>query len=63
MIGLLDLDNHSVALIDKNGQMQPGFPLPGTTKFTLSDLFEEHAATLVVANHQKVYACKLKVSF
>ena len=63
MIGVLDHADNRVALIDQKGRMQAGFPLPGSTTFSLTDLFEENGTTLVVANNRKVYACKLKFLF
>ncbi len=60
-IGTLDLQNGSISLYDAKGQIQKGFPLAGTSKFQVIDLFKENSNTLVVANKNTIYTCKLMI--
>lgn len=61
MIGFLEVENGSILLFDAKGQLQNGFPLAGTSKFTMVDLFGENGNTLVVANRDKICAYKIKI--
>jgi hypothetical protein len=60
-IGLLELENGSISLLNARGEVQNGFPLAGTSTFEVVDLFGENGNTLVVANNNKIYAYKLKL--
>ncbi|MCH2020846.1 MAG: DUF3352 domain-containing protein [Saprospiraceae bacterium] len=60
LIGLVDRENGNISLLNSNGEVQKGFPLPGTSRFTIVDLFSENSNTLIVANNNKLYAYKLK---
>lgn len=59
-IGYWDREQGSIGLLDAKGQQQRGFPLAGTSRFAVVDLFNEQGNTLVVANGNRVYTYKLK---
>ena len=59
-IGYWDRATGSIGLLDATGQLQRGFPLAGTSRFAVVDLFNEQGNTLVVANGNRVYTYKLK---
>jgi hypothetical protein len=59
-IGLWEPENGSLSLLNAKGKVQNGFPLAGTSKFQIVDLFGENGNTLVVANNNRVYTYKLK---
>lgn len=59
-IGLWEPGNGSISLVNAKGEVQNGFPLAGTSKFQIVDLFGERGNTLVVANNNRVYTYKLK---
>ncbi|MCP4440209.1 MAG: DUF3352 domain-containing protein [Aureispira sp.] len=58
-IGTYSQKLQSIYLFNGKGQIQPGFPLVGTSKFEVVDLFDEHTNTLLVANNNIIYAYKL----
>ncbi len=60
-IGTLDSKNNTVSLFDAKGKLQNGFPLSGTSKFEMVDLFNENGNTLIVANNNSIYAYKIKL--
>jgi hypothetical protein len=60
-IGSYDLQTKKLWLIDANGVLQSGFPLEGTGKFQVLDLFKDNSNTLVVANGKQIFAYKLKL--
>jgi len=60
-IGTLDDVNKNVSLFDADGRLLNGFPVAGTTRFEVVDLFNEQGNTLVVGNRDRVYAYKLKL--
>lgn len=58
-IGWLEPEQGSISLVDATGKLQNGFPMAGTSKFSVVDLFGEGGETLIVANRDKVYTYKL----
>lgn len=60
MLGTLDKAKRRIYLLDKGGNLHPGFPLAGTTPFVLNQIFtsrEEHI--LIVGNGNALYAYKV----
>lgn len=60
-LGGLDTQNNSIYLYNATGELQQGFPLAGTSTFSIVDLFDEHGNTVVVANNNLIYTYKLKL--
>jgi hypothetical protein len=60
LIGTVNVPQKEVTLLDSRFAPFPGFPLPGTTRFTLVDLFGDKGMVLVVAEGATVYAYKLR---
>ena len=58
-IGTYSNQWQSIYLFDENGELQKGFPLVGTTKFFVIDLFLDNSKSLVVANRNMVYVYKI----
>lgn len=58
-IGTYSRKLQSIYLLNGKGKVQTGFPLVGTSKFEVIDLFDEHTNTLLVANNNIIYAYKL----
>lgn len=58
-IGTYSQKLQSIYLLNGKGEVQTGFPLVGTSKFEIIDLFDEHTNTLLVANNNIIYAYKL----
>lgn len=61
LVGTVSVVQKQVMLFDHNLRPLPGFPLPGTTRFSIADLFGDQGNVLIVANGQVVYAFKLKL--
>ena len=59
-IGLFNKDQGAIYLYDTAGTLQNGFPLAGTSTFSIVDLFNENRNTVVVTNNNKIYAYKLQ---
>lgn len=60
LIGYWEPSTGSIGLLNARGVLQKGFPLAGTSRFEVVDLFGEQSNTLVVANDSRVYTYKLK---
>lgn len=60
-IGSYDIHNKKIWLINAEGQVLSGFPLVGTGKFKVLDLFNDNNNTLLVANGKQIFAYKLKL--
>lgn len=59
MIGSLCQKQGQVYLFDKKGNLHPDFPLAGTTKFELVNLFSENKNAVLVADNDEVIAYEL----
>lgn len=58
-IGGLHRGTGQIYLYDEKGQLLKGFPLAGTSKFTLVDLVGDRSEAIVVANQAKLVVYKL----
>ncbi len=58
-IGTLSATKRQIYLLDEQGQPYPNFPLAGTTRFEVSDLFGEGKDVLTVADGAVIYAYRL----
>ncbi len=58
-IGTVSPSSRLIYLLDDKGRPMPGFPLAGTTRFGVSDLFDEGLDVLTVADGAVVYAYRL----
>ena len=59
-IGTLNRKNKRINLLKNDGKLVDGFPLAGTTKFTICDLFDTKEKILVVALDDSIYTCKIQ---
>ncbi len=60
LIGTVNLPQREVMLLDADFKPFAGFPMPGSTRFALVDLFGDQGMAMVVAEGATVYACKLR---
>ena len=60
LIGSYNEINATIHLVKGDGEVYPGFPLAGSTAFTVSPLFGTNTRILVVANGESIYAYKLQ---
>ncbi len=60
LIGSYNAEAKKLYIIDARGQLLDGFPLMGSGKFEVLDLFHDNNNTLLVANGQQILAYKLK---
>ncbi len=58
-IGLWSASRRRIELRYADGRLYPGFPLAGTTAFTVVDLFGTRQRLLIVANGDSVYAYRV----
>jgi hypothetical protein len=58
-IGTVSRKARKLWLWSSKGKLLPGFPLAGSSRFVVSDLFQESINILVVADQKVVYAYKL----
>ncbi|MEM6725313.1 MAG: hypothetical protein AAF598_14830, partial [Bacteroidota bacterium] len=61
VIGTLSLGQQEIQLLDAAGQLYPDFPLAGTTRFQVADLYGYGRLILIVANGAEVYAYRLRL--
>ena len=54
MLGSLCKKQNQIFLLDKKGQLHPDFPLAGTTKFELLNLFSDDKNSILVADGDQV---------
>lgn len=54
MLGSLCKKQNQIFLLDKKGQLHPDFPLAGTTKFELLNLFSDDKNSILVADGNQV---------
>lgn len=55
-IGTVDFQKNQINLLDENGKVFPDFPLAGSSRFEVVDLFNNGKNILVVANEDGIYA-------
>lgn len=55
-IGTLCNSKKQINLLTNEGELHPDFPLAGTTKFEIVDLYNDGQNTLIVANGKSVYS-------
>lgn len=60
LIGTVSASKQQI-LVLKEGKIHPDFPLGGTTRFFVSDLFKNGQQILVVANGDSVYAYRVQL--
>ncbi len=58
-IGTLSKTNNRISLVKNDGSLSKGFPLAGTTHFTIIDLFDTNKKVLIVALGNSIYTCKI----
>ena len=56
LIGSLDKNKQQIHLLDQRGQLVNGFPLAGTTAFSITDLMDDGQNIVLVGNGASVYA-------
>ena len=61
LIGTVSAAKQQIFLLQEDGQIYPDFPLAGTTRFFVADLFNNGQRILVVANGNSVYAYRVKL--
>ncbi|MFK7933854.1 MAG: DUF3352 domain-containing protein [Saprospiraceae bacterium] len=59
-LGVLSTEKKLITLLDGDGNIYPDFPLPGTSAFSVVNLFNNNERVLVVANGANVYAYQLR---
>lgn len=59
-IGTLDKTGKRINLLTGAGRLSEGFPLAGTTEFSIVDLFDANGKVLVVAFENSIYASKVE---
>lgn len=58
-IGTVSTDNNEISLFDSNAKLIRDFPLAGSTRFTITDLYEDGKKILIVANENLIYTYRL----
>jgi hypothetical protein len=61
LVGTVSAEKQQIFLLQENGQIYPDFPLAGTTRFFVADLFSNGQHILVVTNGDSVYAYRVKL--
>ncbi len=59
-IGTLNKTNRRINLLKNDGSLSDGFPLAGTTNFSVVDLFDTKQMILIVALDDSIYSCKIE---
>lgn len=59
MIGSLSKKQNQIFLLDKKGNLEPGFPLSGSSKFDLLHLFADDQKSLLVADGHQIVVYEL----
>lgn len=54
------LENKQIVLINDNGEMHKGFPLTGSTIFSIGDLNNDRTTNLVVADNKFIYTYNIE---
>lgn len=60
LAGAVGRSGKRIYLLTEKGEMYPDFPLAGSTRFSVSDLFGDQSNVLIVGYENSVYAYKLK---
>ena len=58
-IGTVSTDNNEISLFDSDAKLIRDFPLAGSTRFTITDLYEDGKKILIVANENLIYTYRL----
>ncbi len=61
-MGSLVREKKQINLVNPQGELYPGFPLAGTSQFTVTDLFNNNQNILIVANGNSIYSYRLPLS-
>jgi len=61
LVGTVSAKKQQIFLLQEDGKIYPDFPLAGTTRFFIADLFGNGQQILVVANGDSVYAYRVKL--
>ena len=52
--------NNEIYLINQSGEIEDGFPLAGSTQFSISDINNDNTLNLVVGQNKMIYTYNLK---
>ena len=58
-IGTVSTENNEISLLDNDVRLIKDFPLAGSTRFTITDLYDDGKKILVVANDNLIYTYRL----
>jgi len=61
LVGTVSAQKQQISVLLADGQLHPDFPLAGTTRFFVTDLFQNGQQILIVANGDSVYAYRVKL--
>lgn len=61
LVGTVSAEKQQIFLLQEDGQVYSDFPLAGTTRFFIADLFQNGLKILVVANGDSIYAYRVNL--
>ncbi len=61
IVGSVSAEKQQIFLLQNDGTIYPDFPLAGTTRFFITDLFRNGLNILVVANGESIYAYRVNL--